>query len=30
MREVHRELQELKGVVNPLDELGARIARRTG
>lgn len=28
MREVHRELQELKGVVNPLDELGKRIARR--
>ena len=28
MREVHRELQDLKGVVNPLDELGARIARR--
>ncbi|MDE1947428.1 MAG: AFG1 family ATPase [Burkholderiales bacterium] len=28
MREVHRELQELKGVVNPLDELGRRIARR--
>jgi cell division protein ZapE len=28
MREVHRELAELKGVVNPLDELGARIARR--
>jgi cell division protein ZapE len=22
MREVHRELQELKGTVNPLDELG--------
>ncbi|WP_395700113.1 cell division protein ZapE [Aquabacterium sp.] len=28
MREVHRELQELKGVQNPLDELGKRIARR--
>lgn len=28
MREVHRELQDLKGVVNPLDELGQRIARR--
>ena len=28
MREVHRELQELKGTVNPLDELGVRIARR--
>jgi cell division protein ZapE len=28
MREVHRELQELKGTVNPLDELGRRIARR--
>lgn len=28
MREVHRELQDLKGVVNPLDELGSRIARR--
>jgi cell division protein ZapE len=28
MREVHRELAELKGTVNPLDELGARIARR--
>ena len=28
MREVHRELQELKGVANPLDELGRRIARR--
>ena len=28
MREVHRELQELSGVVNPLDELGRRIARR--
>ena len=28
MREVHRELQELKGTPNPLQELGARIARR--
>ena len=28
MREVHRELQELKGTVNPLDELGKRIAKR--
>ena len=28
MREVHRELQELKGTVDPLDELGRRIARR--
>lgn len=28
MREVHRELAELKGVVNPLNELGARISRR--
>ena len=28
MREVHRELQDLKGVANPLDELGKRIARR--
>ena len=28
MREVHRELQELKGIADPLDELGARIARR--
>jgi cell division protein ZapE len=28
MREVHRELQDLKGVVNPLEELGKRIARR--
>ena len=28
MREVHRELQDLKGVVNPLDELGKQIARR--
>ena len=28
MREVHRELQDLKGTVNPLDELGKRIALR--
>lgn len=28
MREVHRELQDLKGLQNPLDELGKRIARR--
>ena len=28
MREVHRELQELKGTVDPLDELGKRIARK--
>ena len=28
MREVHRELQALKGTVNPLDELGKRIARK--
>jgi cell division protein ZapE len=28
MREVHRELQDLKGVQNPLEELGARIARK--
>jgi cell division protein ZapE len=28
MREVHRELQELKGTPDPLDELGRRIARR--
>ena len=28
MREVHRELQDLKGTVNPLHELGSRIARR--
>ena len=28
MREVHRELQELKGTVNPLDELGRRISLR--
>ena len=28
MREVHRELQELRGTVDPLDELGKRMARR--
>ena len=28
MREVHRELQDLKGMPDPLDELGRRIARR--
>lgn len=28
MREVHRELADLKGTVNPLDELGQRIARK--
>jgi cell division protein ZapE len=28
MREVHRELQELQGTVNPLEELGRRIGRR--
>ena len=28
MREVHRELHDLKGTVNPLEELGKRIARR--
>jgi cell division protein ZapE len=28
MREVHRELQDLKGTVDPLDELGRRAARR--
>jgi cell division protein ZapE len=28
MREVHRELQDLKGLQNPLHELGQRIARR--
>src|SRR3954471_20536490 len=27
MREVHRELSELQGTVNPLDELGERISR---
>ena len=28
MREVHRELADLHGTVNPLQELGARVARR--
>ncbi len=28
MREVHRELQDLKGTADPLDALGKRIARR--
>ncbi len=28
MREVHRELTELQGTVNPLEELGRRIAKR--
>ena len=28
MREVHRELADLQGTVNPLDELGARISKR--
>jgi cell division protein ZapE len=28
MREVHRELASLQGTVNPLDELGKRIAKR--
>jgi len=28
MREVHRELQDLKGTANPLQELGWRMARR--
>ena len=28
MREVHRELRDLQGIVNPLDELGKRISRR--
>jgi cell division protein ZapE len=28
MREVHRELAELQGTVNPLDELGERMAKR--
>jgi cell division protein ZapE len=28
MREVHRELHELKGTADPLDELGKRVARR--
>ena len=28
MREVHRELQDLRGIVDPLEELGKRIAKR--
>lgn len=28
MREVHRELREMQGTVNPLDELGKRMAQR--
>ena len=28
MREVHRELRDLQGTVNPLDELGKRMAKR--
>jgi cell division protein ZapE len=28
MREVHRQLNELQGTVNPLDELGKRMAKR--
>ena len=28
MREVHRELRELQGTANPLDELGRRMAKR--
>ena len=28
MREVHRELRELQGTVNPLDELGRRMAKK--
>jgi cell division protein ZapE len=28
MREVHRELRDLQGMANPLDELGKRIAKR--
>ncbi len=28
MREVHRELADLQGTVNPLDELGARMSKR--
>ena len=28
MREVHRELTELQGIVNPLQELGKRMSRR--
>lgn len=28
MREVHRELRDLQGIVNPLDELGKRMSQR--
>ena len=28
MREVHRELQDLQGTANPLDELGRRMSKR--
>ena len=28
MREVHRELRDLQGTINPLDELGERMAKR--
>ena len=28
MREVHRELVELQGIADPLDELGRRMSRR--
>ena len=28
MREVHREMRELQGTTNPLDELGRRMAKR--
>ncbi len=28
MREVHRELADMQGIVNPLDELGKRMSRR--
>ena len=28
MREVHRELRDLQGIMNPLDELGKRMAQR--
>jgi len=28
MREVHRELTDLQGIVNPLDEMGKRISKR--
>jgi len=29
MREVHRQLRDLQGTVNPLDELGKRVAQPT-